>query len=80
MKCHSIGVITIPASEDFHCLLTNFANSFDADQALHSVGPDVDPNCLTLMLFLMDFFLKKKNYENIVNKKKTCKITQIAKN
>ena len=26
------------------------------------------------------FFLKKKKYENIVNKKKTCKITQIAKN
>ena len=25
-----------------------FANSLDPDQARHIVGPDLDPNCLTL--------------------------------
>ena len=28
-------------------LLITFANSLDPDQALHFVGPDLDPNCLT---------------------------------
>ena len=28
-------------------LLTTFVNSLDPDQALHCVGPDLDPNCLT---------------------------------
>ena len=26
----------------------NFANSLDPDQARQNVGPDLDPNCLTL--------------------------------
>ena len=29
-------------------LLITFANSLDPDQARHFVGPDLDPNCLTL--------------------------------
>ena len=29
-------------------LLITFANSLDPDQAQHLVGPDLDPNCLTL--------------------------------
>ena len=29
-------------------LLINFANSLDPDQARRNVGPDLDPNCLTL--------------------------------
>ena len=29
------------------CLLINFANSLDPDQAQQNVGPDLDPNCLT---------------------------------
>ena len=29
-------------------LLITFANSLDPDQARHNVGPDLDPNCLTL--------------------------------
>ena len=30
-------------------LLITFANSLDPDQARHFVGPDLDPNCLTLI-------------------------------
>ena len=29
--------------------LTTFANSLDLDQAPYDVGPDLDPNCLTLL-------------------------------
>ena len=29
-------------------LLITFANSLDPDQARQNVGPDLDPNCLTL--------------------------------
>ena len=36
------------ASGDFCCMLITFANSLDPDQDRHSVGPDLDPNCLTL--------------------------------
>ena len=28
-----------------------FANSLDLDQARQNIGPDLDPNCLTLMVF-----------------------------
>ena len=31
------------------CLLITFANSSDPDQARQNVGPDLDPNCLTLI-------------------------------
>ena len=34
------------ASGDFCCLLINFANSLDPDQARQNVGPDLGPNCL----------------------------------
>ena len=34
------------ARVDFCCLLINFANSLDPDQARQNVGPDLDPNCL----------------------------------
>ena len=34
-----------------------FANNTDADQATQNVGPDLDPNCLTLIIFLKDFAL-----------------------
>ena len=36
------------ASGGFCCLLKTFENSLDPDQDRHSVGPDLDPNCLTL--------------------------------
>ena len=35
-------------SGDFCRLLITFANSLDSDQARQNVGPDLDPNCLTL--------------------------------
>ena len=39
---------SFPASGDFCRLLITFANSLDPDQARQNVGPDRDPNCLTL--------------------------------
>ena len=37
------------ASSDFCGLLKTFANSLDPDQDRQNVGPDLDPNCLTLL-------------------------------
>ena len=39
---------SFPTSGDFCCLLITFANNLDPDQARQNVGPDLDPNCLTL--------------------------------
>ena len=39
---------TFLASGNFCRLLINFANSFDLDQDRQNVGPDLDPNRLTL--------------------------------
>ena len=36
------------ASSDFCRLLLTFAKCLDPDQDRHDVGPDLDPNCLTL--------------------------------
>ena len=45
--------------------MITFANSLDRDQAGHYVWPGIDPDFLTLMVLLKDFFekliLKKKN-------------------
>ena len=38
------------------CMLMTFSNNLDPDQARQIVGPDLDPNCLTLMAFIVDFF------------------------
>ena len=38
-----------------------FANSLDLDQAPQKVVPDLNPNCLTLMVFMTNSFLRKKN-------------------
>ena len=40
--------LTLPTSGNFCHLLITFANSFDPDQARQNVGPDLDPNCLTM--------------------------------
>ena len=37
-------------------LLITFANSLDPDQDRHSVGPDLDPDHLTLIVFLREFY------------------------
>ena len=39
---------SFPTSGDFCRLVITFANSLDPDQARQNVGPDLDPNCLTL--------------------------------
>ena len=57
----------------FKCpLLITFANSLDPDQARHYVGPDLDPNCLTLWWyswknFSKKMFLKKKKKKRMTN-------------
>ena len=43
-------------SGDFCRLLIIFPNSLDPDQDGHNVGPDLDPNCSTLLISLPDFF------------------------
>ena len=49
-------------------LLITVANILDPDQARQKVGPDLDPNCLTLIIFLKEFFekvdLKKKSADD----------------
>ena len=37
-----------------------FANSLDPDQARHLVWPDLDPSCLTLIVFLKEYLEEKK--------------------
>ena len=39
-----------------------FAISLDPDQARHFVGSDLDPNCLTLRVFVKEFF-EKNDFE-----------------
>ena len=39
---------SILASDNYCRLLKTFADSFDPDQDRHSVGPDLDLNCLKL--------------------------------
>ena len=58
------------------------ANSLGPDQARQKVGPDLDPNFLTLMVFLNEFFVKKlvlekKSFWKKINRqqKKTFKIS-----
>ena len=38
-------------SRDFFGLLITFANSLDPDQDRQNVSPDLDPNCLTHIIF-----------------------------
>ena len=67
-------VNSFPASGDFCYLLITFANSLDPDQARQNVGPDLDPNCLTLWWYSVKIFLKKDNL------KKTQKLLLFADN
>ena len=50
-------------------LLKTFANNLDPDQARQNVGPDLDPNCLTLMVFMQEFFEKVNLKKNPQTKK-----------
>ena len=50
----------------YYCrLLINFANSYGADQARQNVGPDLDPNYLTLRVYIYSW----KNFEKLILKK-----------
>ena len=50
---------SLPASDNCCLLLIILTNSLNPDQAQQIVGPDLDPNCLTLWLFHLKNFLKK---------------------
>ena len=47
--------LNLSAGEDFCHLLLTFVNSLVVDQAQLEVGPDLNPNCKTLMVFLKEF-------------------------
>ena len=70
---------SVLASGDFCRLLITFANSFDPDQDRQNVGPDLDPNCLTL------WWYSRKNFDNVnfeknqQTTKRACKITYHVK-
>ena len=55
-------MITGENSSTLRHLLITFSNSLDPDQARQNVGPNLDPNCLTLMIF-MNFFFEKVDFE-----------------
>ena len=59
------------ASGDFCRLLKTFANSLDPDQARQNVGPDLDPNCLTLWWYSWKIFLKKLILKKIHRQQKS---------
>ena len=71
----SIEVIYFLASVKFGHLLIAFANSLNPDQDQQKVGPDLDPNRLTLIVFLKnDYFEKGQQMTKMV-----WKITQLTK-
>ena len=44
-------------------MLRNFANNLDPGQARLNVRPDLDPNSLTLILYSLNIFSKKVDFE-----------------
>ena len=57
-------------------MLITFSNNLDPDQARQFVGPDLDPNCLTLMAFTVDFFnsnFEKNQLTTVMEKFPACK-------
>ena len=57
---------SIPTSDNFRHLLITF---------VHSLDPDQDPNCLTFIVFLEEFF-EKVIFEKSADYNKVWKITQ----
>ena len=57
----------------FCSLLIAFANSLEPDQDQQNVGPDLDPNSLTLLIVILKEFLKK-----LILKKKSQQTTTKA--
>ena len=62
---HAKSLVTLPTSG----AADNFCKQFGPRSGPTQVGPDLDPNCLTLMVFLKDpkfpkrFILKKKTLD-----------------
>ena len=50
-------------------LLITFANSLGPDQARQNVGPDLDPNCLTLWWYSWNKFSKRWFWQNSADDK-----------
>ena len=53
LQCSKQPLNYFLASDDFCRLLAAFANSLDPDQDRQNVGPDLDPNLLTLIALLI---------------------------
>ena len=77
---------SFPTSGDFYCRLITFANSLDPDQAQQNVGPDLDPDYLTLDVIPKRFFWKvnfqkkkKKKKSKSTEDKKACKLPSMQK-
>ena len=65
---------SVPAGGDFCRLLITFAKSLEPDQALQVVGPGLELNCVTLMVFLKEFSEKvdfEKNQRDDIKSMKT---------
>ena len=60
-------------------LLITFTNSLDPDQAQQNVGPDLDPNCMTLWWYSSKNFAKKLILEKISRRQKSMQIAHHAK-
>ena len=41
----------------------NLCKQFGPDQDLQNIGPDLDPNSLTLIVFCKEFFFEKFDFE-----------------
>ena len=76
-KLHMVN--SLLTSGNFCYLLITFANSLNPDQDRHNVGPDLDPNCLSLMVFLKEFFEKLFFVKSQQTTTTARKITQHAK-
>ena len=49
--CFFYSALPFTVGDELYGLLMTFVNSLDPDQAQHNVGPDLDPNCLTLLWY-----------------------------
>ena len=54
----------------------NLCKQFGPDQDLQNIGPDLDPNSLTLIVFRKEFFFEKFDFE----KKNQQMTTKLDKN
>ena len=70
----------IPISHLTLYLLITFANSLEPDQARQYVGSDLGSNCLTMVVFLKEFFQKVNFEKKTADDKKHAKFPNRQKN